>query len=462
MMTIHDSQSSYKDPSGSIFFHNKRILRRINRSYKEDYTLFTQSGLYDKLVERNMLIPHREVKSSELTIPDAYKVIEPTKIPFVSYPYEWCFSQLKDAALLTLSIEKLSLEYGMNLKDASSFNIQFYKGKPIFIDTLSFETYKEGEPWIPYKQFCEQFLAPLALYAYTDMRLGKMLQDYMGSIPLPIASKLLPLSARFSPGLFLHIFLHGRNQTFAAISPAKQSSQSFTKNALMGLIESLEGCVQNLHWKMPKTQWRDYYDPADHGSYEEAALNEKKSFVSSSLKALHIKSLVDIGANAGVYSQIAASLGISVLSLDNDEAVVEQNYRWIKKNKEERILPLWVDITNPTPAIGWENKERDSFLARAQFDCALALALIHHLAIANNLPLTKIAEFFASLCTTLIIEFVPREDNRVQTLLQNRKDIFGDYTEDRFETEFNRFFTIAKKHLLPNSKRTMYAMIRKS
>lgn len=407
-----------------------------------------------------MLIPHREVKSSELTIPDAYKVIEPTKIPFVSYPYEWCFSQLKDAALLTLSIQKLALEYGMNLKDASSFNIQFYNGKPILIDTLSFEAYEEGKPWTPYKQFCEQFLSPLALFSYTDMRLGKLTKDFMGSIPLEMASKLLPITARFNPSLFLHIFLHAKNQA-AAISPDKQSGKSFSRNALMGLVESIEGGIKNLHWKMPKTPWRDYYDPADHGSYEEVSLHEKKSFVYSSLKALHPKSLVDIGANTGLYSQIAASMGISVVSLDNDPTVVEQNYQAIKKDKEKRILPLWVDITNPTPAIGWENKERESFLSRAHFDTGLALALVHHLAIANNLPLAKIAEFFSTVCSSIIIEFIPREDNRVQTLLQNRKDIFGDYTQDGFEKEFNRFFTISKKHTLSDSKRTLYVMLRK-
>ncbi len=450
--------SSFKDPSGFIFIYGGKILRQINLVYKDNYQLLMQSGLYKKLTEAGFLIPHQESDFSFAQSKEAYKVIEPQSVPFISYPYEWSFSQLKDAALLTLAIQKEALNFGMSLKDANGFNIQFISGKPILIDTLSFEKYEEGKPWVAYKQFSENFLAPLALVVYNDWRLQKLLADYIEGIPLDLAAKLLPWSAKIKPSLFFHIFLHARNQKRFADVPLRQNKSRFSKQAFLGLIESLEKSIKSLDWKIPKTAWSDYYKDNACESYENAALSEKKNIVTKYLEIIRPKTLWDIGANAGMFSKIAAEKNIFVVSMDNDPAAVEQNYRRIKKEKEENILPLLIDIGNPTAGVGWYNQERLSIFSRPHPQAILALALIHHLAIGKNLPFSKIASFFAEICQRLIIEFIPKEDKQTQRLLRSREDIFENYNQTSFESEFGKFFDIKEKTGLKDSKRTIYLM----
>ncbi|OIO13048.1 SAM-dependent methyltransferase [Candidatus Gottesmanbacteria bacterium CG11_big_fil_rev_8_21_14_0_20_37_11] len=460
-MKINNVASSYRDPSGFVFKINKRILRQVNFNYRENYDFLMRSGLYNRLISNSLLVPHKEVTISQ-SQQAAYKILEPCLIPFISYPYEWCFSQLKDAALLTLQIQKISLSYNMSLKDASSFNIQFMSGKPIFIDTLSFEKYEEGKPWIAYRQFCEQFLAPLALSAYSDIRLIKLLQTHINGVPLDLAVKLLPLTSRLKLSLLLNIFLHARSyRSLTDKSLDKEKIRSFRKNSLLGLIESLEDGVKSLHIKRNKTVWSHYYTDKTCLNYNKKSLGEKKSIVNKYLSVLHPESLWDIGSNTGIFSRISEKIGIPTISIDNDPSVVEQNYLMTKQNGERNLLPLCIDIMNPTPAIGWGNKERDSFLSRPLPDTILALAIIHHLAISNNLSISKLSQFFAHLCSSLIIEFVPKEDKKVRLLLKNRADIFDDYNESKFEKEFSRFFTINQKSKIPESERVLYLMIKK-
>ena len=454
-MSTNKAPSSYKDPSGFVFFQNDKILRQVNKTYKSDYDLLIKSGLYQKLVELELLVPHKELNLKGTA--EAYKILEPQVIPFISYPYEWCFSQLKDAALLTLKIQKTALDYGMSLKDATSFNIQFLGGKLVFIYTLSFEKYKPNVPWVAYRQFCEQFLSPLALFALKDVRLNTIMEAHAGSIPLNLAAKLLPASAKVKPSLLIHILLHARSQKkYSEATLIKKPKKNFSKRAFIGLIDSLEGAVKSLKLKTDKTVWTNYYDPNDHGSYQDESLAKKKEIVAKFIDVAQPKTLWDVGANTGVYSQIAADKNIFTVSFDNDHTVIEQNYLRMKKQKEKNILPLWVDVVNPTPAIGWENMEREAFLTRPHPDMALALAVIHHLAISNNLPLGHLAEFFSKICRTLIIEFIPKEDYRVKLLLQSREDIFDSYNQKSFEKEFAMYFSIVKKTQLPNSKRTLY------
>lgn len=453
--------SSYRDPSGFVFFQNGKVLRQINKIYKQNYDLLIKSGLYKKLTDDGLLVSHKEVKLKGGDS-QAYKHLQPQLIPFISYPYEWCFSQLKDAALLTLKIQKIALEHEMSLKDATSFNVQFLAGRPIFIDTLSFEKYVPGSPWVAYKQFCEHFLAPLAVYAHKDARLNTIMQAHAGAIPLDLAAKLLPAAARLKPSLLVHVFFHaGSQKKYSEAALIKKPKRSVSKRAFVGIIDSLEGAVKGLKLKTDKTVWTNYYDPNDHGSYQDESLARKKELVSRFIDLAKPKTLWDIGANTGVYSEIAAGKNISTISFDNDHTVMEQNYLRIKKNGEKNILPLWVDIVNPTPAIGWENTEREAFLTRPKPDTALALALIHHLAISNNIPINRLADLFSKICKTLIIEFVPKEDYRVKLLLQSREDIFQDYNQKAFEKEFGKYFSTVKKTQLPNSKRTLYLLKRK-
>ncbi len=438
--------SSFKDPSGFVFKQDNQIFRQVNTSYQENYDFLFKSGIYNELTKGNLLVSHEEITSSK-TPPGAYKILKPRPIPFISYPYEWSFSQLKDAALLTLHIQKTALKFGMSLKDATNFNVQFLLGRPILIDTLSFEKYQVGTPWIAYKQFCEQFLAPLALAAEKDISLIKLLQIFPGGIPLEITSKLLPLKSKLKPGLLIHLLLHAKSQKKYAASALPQKTSPFSLTSMLGLLDSLESVVNSLSWPISQTVWSTY----------ETNLPKQK-IVADYLKFVHPKTLWDLGANTGTFSRLAASQGIFTVSVDNDPAVVEINYQQVKKGQEKNILPLWIDLVNPTPGLGWANVERDSLLSRPHPDCLLVLALIHHLAISNNLPLPILASFFARLAPSLIIEFVPKEDPQTKRLLQSREDIFPNYTIQNFEKEFSRFFQILKKSSISKSDRTIYLM----
>ena len=204
--------SSFRDPSGFLFFDNGTLFRSVRRLYQQNYDHLIQSGLYNILVANDLLIPHKEVYHPAENRDNTYKIIQPEIVPFISYPYEWCFSQLKDAALAMIRIQKQALDFNMVLKDASAYNIQFFKGKPILIDTLSFEIYKENQPWVAYRQFCQHFLAPLSLMASRDIRLGQLMRIYIDGLPLDLVSGLLPISTWFKPALLTHIHLHAKAQ----------------------------------------------------------------------------------------------------------------------------------------------------------------------------------------------------------------------------------------------------------
>jgi hypothetical protein len=355
---------------------------------------------------------------------------------------------------------KHALNHGMILKDANAYNIQFYQGKPILIDTLSFEKYQEGKPWVGYKQFCENFLGPLALMSFKDIRLGTLLREYINGIPLDLVSSLLPKRTYLKFHLTTNIHLHARYQNDNADKASLASStKSMRKHSLLGLIDSLESTINELNWSPQKSEWKNYYNECPHVT---TFLDEKINLIKNYLDFLKPKNLWDLGANTGVFSRIASERGVYTVSMDIDPSCVEINYLQALKNKEKNLLPLLIDLNNPTPAIGWNNKERMSFQDRGPVDTIFALALIHHLAISNNVPLTKVAHFFSNICQSLIIEFVPKSDLMVQKLLSSREDIFPDYTQVLFEKEFQKFFNIIKTGKISNSDRTLYLMQNKN
>jgi hypothetical protein len=452
--------ASFRDPSGFLFTQDGDLFRQVSQSYAEEYNRLMESGLYARLVKARILVTHTEV---DVPAPDpstAYKIIRPEPIPFISYPYEWAFSQLKDAALATLSLQKRALKSGMSLKDASAYNIQFQNGKPLLIDTLSFEIYQEGRPWVAYRQFCQHFLAPLALMAYVDIRLGQLLRVYIDGVPLDLASKLLPFRTRFNFGLLTHIHLHASAQRRYAGAEVKQpaSNKGMSKQSMVGLIESLESTVKKLNWKPAGTEWGNYYEITN---YSDSAFEHKKELVSKWLEQANPRSVWDLGANTGVFSRLASGRGISTISFDIDPVAVEQNYRQVKSEKELNILPLVIDLTNPSPAIGWHNRERESLSDRGPVEMVLALALIHHLAISNNVPFPQLADFFHEMGHWLIIEFVPKSDSQVQKLLSSRLDIFDHYNRDDFEHIFQQRFDILESSQVRESERFIYLMRRK-
>ena len=447
--------SSFRDPSGFMFIREGRIYRQVNEIYRENYDHLMTSGLYQALTDAGLMVAHEEAGIDLAQTQDAYKILRPEQIDFVSYPYEWCFSQLKDAALATLAIQKKAFDFGMTLKDGSAFNIQFVGSRPILIDTLSFEKYRQGQAWVAYRQFCQHFLGPLALMARRDVRLSQLLRVHIDGLPLDLVSKLLPGSSWLNFSLLSHIHLHARSQLHFADRPVKVKDHKMSKLGFMGIIDSLETAVGKMKWQPRGTQWGDYYDETN---YSDGAMSDKKRIVAEFLERVTPTVTWDIGANTGIFSRIAAAIGSQTISFDVDPAAVEKNYLECVDKKEKKILPVVLDLANPSGGIGWENQERRSLLERGPADTVLALALIHHLAIANNLSFGKIADFFQKICRWLIIEFVPKSDSQVQRMLATREDIFSDYGQEAFEGAFGRYFAIERSVKIKDSIRTLYLM----
>jgi hypothetical protein len=456
-MTRARVPGSFRDPSGFLFQSEGVVYRQVNPVFRDHYDLMMQSGFHRAAVDEGLLISHREVEAESFPGSAApYKILRPEQIAFISYPYEWCFSQLKDAALLTLRIQRRALEFGLSLRDASAYNVQFLRGLPVLIDSLSFEAYCEGRPWVAYQQFCKHFLAPLALMAHTHVDLRKLLRVNIDGIPLDLASRLLPGRTRIKLPLLLHVHLHARAHRKHADRPesaAKARETRVTRTALTGLLDSLEVAVRSLQWEPKGTEWADYYSDTN---YSTTALEEKKSLISGFLDEICPKSLWDLGANTGFFSRIASDLRIQTVACDVDDAAVEKNYRDCRGRGEDCLLPLVMDLTNPSPGIGWNNDERMSLFERGPADAVMALALVHHLAIGNNVPLSHIAHMFHRLCRFLIIEFVPKSDSQVQRLLANREDIFPNYDQQGFEEAFSDGFSLLERTALQDSERVLY------
>jgi len=458
--------------------------RQVNRSYAADYTLFIQSGLYTSLQEYGLLIPHREIPENLTGTPDWFMTLLPEQIPLITYPYEWCPAQLKDAALLTLKIMRVSLDQGMILKDATPFNIQFQSGKPVFIDTLSFERYDASMPWVAYRQFCECFLYPLLLHHYQQAGTAWILSAYPEGIPATLTRKLLPYKSRFKLSTWLHVTLparlgHGRAPGIsqsssrrssptsnhsagftpdgAAGQPGRGKSTPFSKARLERLIAHLESIISGLKVSTAaSSEWSGYYN---HSISSKAYLEGKEEYFKEIIRDIPFENALDLGANDGHFSKILAEKKIPVLSVDSDWLCIQHLYESTRDGAFSNILPLCIDIADPTPARGVANNERNSFTARAASDLVLALALIHHLVLGRNIPLPKIASFFALLTRNhLIAEFVPLSDERSQQLVSNKDRYHAPYDQEAFESHFSQYFTIERKITLPGSGRILYRM----
>jgi ribosomal protein L11 methylase PrmA len=448
--------SSFRDSAGFVFFLGGRPYRHVSKAYQQELDLLKSSGLLKELHTEELLVWHVEVPFDPREYPDAIAILKPDVIPMVSYPYEWSFSQLREAALCTLEIQHRAIERGMSLKDASAYNIQFSRGMPILIDTLSLEAYVEGEPWIAYRQFCQHFLAPLSLMANVAPEMAELLRAHIDGIPLALASRVLPPRTRLNVGLLLHIHAHAASQRRHGEGPRRAGHVS--KLGLLGLIDSLRRTITKLDWRPQGTIWSDYYNQTN---YTDVAMESKRSIVRDALAAQRPRTVWDIGANTGEFSRIAAESADSVIAWDLDPLAVNQHYAIVRTRGIKNVLPLLGDLTNPSPALGWAHRERDSFLQRANADVVLALALVHHLAIGNNVPLGEMAKFFASIGPRLVVEFVPKSDSQVIRMLSSRRDVFPDYSKQGFEQAFSAFFDITGTWPVADSERTIYSMVRR-
>lgn len=448
--------SSYRDPSGYVYLDNGEIKRVINPIYFEQYNSLKDSGIYKALMESHLLIPHEELFASEREI-----IIRPEQIPFITYPYEWSFNMYKEAALLTLRIQKYCLEKGYSLKDASAFNITFHKGRAMFIDTLSFDFYKENEPWRAYKQFVTHFLSPLVLAHYHGPDLLKLMSTFIDGIPINLTSSLLPSKTKFNPVLYSNIHLLSKleskhNKDYEGESKIK----GLSKKGLLNIVVSLFNYIKKLKLRS-ETEWSDYYDKTN---YADDAFQHKAEIINTWINAQKPKSLIDIGGNDGTFVRKIDYEIKENLVCDIDNNAVDANYLCLRKNREENILPFVLDVLNPSPAIGLNNKERILFLERIKQyapDVVMALAVIHHMSLSGNVPFNESARFFSSFSKNLIIEFPKKEDSWVQRLLKAKGDFetyFDFYNIDSFESSYKEFFDIIEKLEVKNSHRVMYLM----
>lgn len=442
-MIAPGSAVSFRDPAGFIFTRDGTLYRQVNAGFREDFDLLIASGLHATLVERGALVSHDEAELSAAATPDAYRVLRPERVPLVSYPYEWSFAQLRAAALLTLEVLAEGLARGMILRDGTAANVQFVGSRPVFIDTLSFGRYREGQAWYGYRQFCEHFLAPLALAARGDGRLIGLLRRFPNGVPLDLASRLLDGRSWLRPGLALHLHAHARAQRKYADAEAGTSTRRLERGALLRLVEHLRVTIEGLEWRPGGTAWADYEQT--HG-YSGDALDAKRGLVAGFLARVQPASVWDLGANTGIFSAVAAEAGARVASIEGDVAAADLHFRRLAQRKDERILSLVVDLLDPTPASGWAHAERSSLEQRGPADTAMALALVHHLTLGGNVPLARVADWFARLCRTLIVEWVPESDPQARRLVQHRPEASLPYERATFDAAFGaRFETIASE-----------------
>lgn len=446
---------SFRDPAGFVFEDDGVLYRQVNDTFAAEYDAVVDSGLYDALHAEGLLVDH-EVVDPALGTDRAHAVLRPERLPFVSFPYEWSPGQLRDAALLTLRVQDVALEHGMILRDASAYNVQFRRGRAVFIDTLSFAPWEEGTPWVAYGQFCEQFLGPLVLQTRVDHRLRRLLVADVGGVPIDLAAQLAPGSTRLRPSLLTHLHLHARARRDEEADPdAEPRHARFSHNAMVGLVRGLRKAVTSLVWEPTGTTWADYDRTADH--YSDAARSAKAEAVREAVANVRPDLVWDLGANTGRFAAIAADAGATTVAFDLDAGAVERAWQRVVAEPPTRgdLLPLVQDLANPSPALGWAHAERPSLADRGPADLVLALALVHHLAIGNNVPLADVVGDLAGLGDHLLVEWVPPTDRKVRVLLATREDVFVDYTREEFDRAVEAAGVVVSRTPIPGTEREL-------
>ncbi|MFW5499862.1 MULTISPECIES: hypothetical protein [unclassified Maridesulfovibrio] len=447
---------SFRDRSGYVFYDGDKVVRTIEHSYKEDWEHIIKSNFLEEAVRNQEIVGFNERKPIE----GSWKSLNVEPIPFISYPYEWSFSQLKDAAILTLKLQLSALERGIILKDASAYNIQYIGSKPIFIDLLSFELLNEAKTWQAYGQFCSHFFAPLVIGSKTDVRLLQLSRQWIDGVPLDIACKMIPWKARFSPSILMHIILHAFMQNKYADPRSfkdKKDVKKMSMQKLVDIVTSLACAVNKCVLPKQKTEWVDYYNDTN---YSNKGAKAKLEIVENVAQKHKGKLAIDLGANTGRFSRPLAPYFETVISADIDPMAVDAHYRFLKQNGPKNILPLVLDLSSPSPSLGWASTERASFANRCSADFLMALALCHHLFFTVGVPFKQISSYFAKLLKKggiLVCEFIPKDDSQVQRMLSSRDDIFDDYTKDSFDQAFKDAGLIETYVFeLPGSMRTLH------
>jgi hypothetical protein len=411
-----------------------------------------------QLLSQGQIVGTREVPAEEgaaFGLPSrVVGVLEHNRIPVISYPYEWSFAMLRDATLLHLRLLTESIRAGLILKDASPYNVQFAGKQPVFIDIGSFTVHSPGEPWLAYRQFCELMLFPLMLQAYRGVHFQPILRGELEGISARQFLQWLRWRDVFRPGVFTHGWLQAKleqqTQTVSTSTVRDLKISGFTTSLIERLLQKLTRLVEVLQWSPPRTQWTNYDNSLPHVAEDRQA---KSEFVRQ-VCHLRPRDLVwDLGCNDGRYSVIAGERATTVVAMDQDHACVDRLYR---SADSPNVLPLCMDLANPSPAMGWRGRERKRIENRGQPQLILCLGLIHHLVIAANIPLAEVVDWLASLRAEVILEFPSKRDPMVQALLRNKRDQYDDYSREVLEAELRRHFEIRLCESLPSGERTLY------
>ncbi len=433
---------SFRDRQGRVFHHQDKIYRALSADAWAAWRVLAKSGLFTRAVAAGKLVETREAKLDPAVLQTVTPagierwtgVLEHAKIPFLSYPYEWCFSMLRDGALLQLELLREALAEDLTLKDASAYNIQFVGRRPTFIDIASFEPWQPGEPWVGYLQFCQLFLFPLLLTAHRDLPFQPWLRGAIDGITPEQANRLFSLRDRLRPGVLADVYLQAKLQAHNAAGDqsvrAELKKTAFKKEVITANVTRLQRLIGKLRWRRGASEWGGY---ASDNSYDESERRKKADFVERAAAGKRRQLAWDLGANTGDYSRIVARHADYVVALDGDHLAVERMYRALSTDGPDNILPLYCNLADLSPARGWRGRERRALDQRRQPDLVLALALIHHLVISAHLPLGEVLDWLHGLGAELVIEFVAKNDPMVKRLLRNKPDIYRDYELEVFE-----------------------------
>lgn len=451
--------ASFKDNHGNVYHHENKIFRAINSSGKELFEDLVENNIIEESTKNNFLIETSIINNKNFLNVNCSYLVEHKKIPFLSYPYEWSFDQLKIAALHHLNFQIFLLEKNFILKDASAFNIQFFGNSPIFIDLLSIKLKKKDEYWLGHNQFCDEFLNPLLFTFFKKVPFNALYQGNLNGITTENLNNLLSLKDKTNFFVFLNIFLKSKLQkNYSEKNLINLKQRKFSKISYLYILKNFKNFIEKINLDKKKTTWSDY---SLNNTYSSDQFNQKKNIIIEFVKKNSPKFLLDIGCNDGVYSEFACKNGADyVVGVDSDYLSINKAFKRSKNNKLN-FLPLLIDFANPTPSLGWRQIERSSFIDRCNFDSIIALAVIHHLVIGKNLPLNEVIDVFMKISKNGIIEFVPKEDETVKYMLALREDVFFDYNIENFEKILATKAIIVNQHKLLNSNRVIFEYIKK-
>ena len=447
---INPNYLSYKDLSARVIYKDGKFIRLILNSYKNEYNHLMNSGLYDELIKKNLIIAHEEIALNEVN-EEVYKVILPKQFAFQSYPFEWSFQQWRKSILTFLKINLISLKYGMILKDATPFNYCFEAGNAVMFDTSSFVFFNENDKWIAYKQFCQEFLSPLALMRYKGPIWGKLYMAHLRGLPLQFVSNQLPAKSWFNLSVLLHIHLHSK-YSFKVSKGKATDSRGFSLSKISSLLSMIKSSI--FSWEKPhllKNYWDKYYE---EDIETEEYINFKEQVIESWLQLINPDSVLDLGANTGKFSIIASTLANKVISLESDESCVDEIVKQIDLRKITNVYPLVGDLAEPSPSLGLMNMEISSLFQRAKSELVLSLALIHHLYFTKDMSFAQIGELFSKFCSKyLIVEFIPNNDRKVKSLIETKPKRGPEYNFNAFILNFKVYFEqIEELTLFPSSR----------